>query len=59
VFPAIVTGAAPKGTYVRIPAPLVEGRLVRGTEGADVGDALRVRLVGVDAGQGFIDFERA
>ncbi|HEX7889078.1 MAG TPA: hypothetical protein VF522_06945 [Ramlibacter sp.] len=54
-----MTGAAPKGTYVRIPAPLVEGRLVRGTEGADVGDALRVRLVGVDAGQGFIDFERA
>lgn len=59
VFPAIVTGAAPKGTYVRIPAPLVEGRLVRGFEDADVGDALRVRLVGVDAGQGFIDFERA
>jgi exoribonuclease-2 len=58
VFPAIVTGAAPKGTYVRIAAPLVEGRLVRGTEGADVGDALRVRLVAVDAEQGFIDFER-
>lgn len=56
-FDAIVTGAAPKGTYVRIAAPLVEGRLVRGTEGADVGDALRVRLVAVDPEQGFIDFE--
>ncbi len=58
-FGAIVTGASPKGTFVRIAQPLVEGRLVRGHEGADVGDALRVRLVSVDAGQGFIDFERA
>ena len=57
-FDAIVTGAAPKGTYVRIAKPLLEGRLVRGAEGADVGDALRVRLVAVDAAQGFIDFER-
>jgi exoribonuclease-2 len=58
-FDAIVTGAAPKGTYVRIASPLLEGRLVRGTEGADVGDALRVRLVALDDRQGHIDFERA
>jgi exoribonuclease-2 len=58
-FEAIVTGAAPKGTYVRIPRPLLEGRLVRGFEGADVGDALPVRLVAVDAARGFIDFARA
>lgn len=58
-FEAIVTGASPKGTYVRIARPLVEGRLVRGHEGADVGDALQVRLVALDAAQGFIDFERA
>jgi len=58
-FDAIVTGASPKATYVRIARPLVEGRLVRGHEGADVGDALPVRLVAVDAAQGFIDFERA
>jgi exoribonuclease-2 len=58
-FDAIVTGAAAKGTFVRIASPLIEGRLVRGTEGADVGDALRVRLVAVDPQQGFIDFERA
>ena len=57
-FDAIVTGAAPKGTFVRIARPLLEGRLVRGFEGADVGDALRVRLVAVDPQQGFIDFER-
>jgi exoribonuclease-2 len=56
---AIVTGAAPKGTFVRIASPLLEGRVVRGFEQLDVGDKLRVRLVAVDAAQGFIDFERA
>jgi exoribonuclease-2 len=58
-FDAIVTGAAPKGTFVRIVSPLVEGRVVRGFEGLDVGDALKVRLVEVDADQRHIDFERA
>lgn len=57
-FDAIVTGVASKGTFVRIGSPLVEGRLVGGFEGADVGDALRVRLVAVDIEQRFIDFER-
>jgi exoribonuclease-2 len=57
-FDAIVTGVAPKGTFVRITAPMVEGRLVRGIEGLDVGDALRVRLRSVDIEQRFIDFER-
>jgi exoribonuclease-2 len=58
-FDAIVTGAAPKGTFVRTARPLLEGRLVRGYEGADVGDALRVRLLAVDPERGFIDFETA
>jgi exoribonuclease-2 len=58
VFDAIVTGASPKGTFARIQQPLVEGRVVRGFEGLDVGDAARLRLVAVDAQQGFIDFER-
>jgi exoribonuclease-2 len=57
-FEAIVTGASAKGTYVRIAQPLIEGRLVGGFEGADVGDTLRVRLVGVDVAQSHIDFER-
>jgi exoribonuclease-2 len=57
-FQAMVTGAAPKGTFVRIASPLLEGRVVRGFEGLDVGDAVTVRLVAVDAVQGFIDFER-
>jgi exoribonuclease-2 len=59
VFDAIVTGAAAKGTFVRISSPLLEGRVVRGFEGLDVGDTTRVRLVAVDAGKSFIDFERA
>ncbi len=58
-FDAIVTGAAPKGTFVRITSPLVEGRVVSGFEGLDVGDTLRVTLRSVDAEQRFIDFERA
>ncbi|MDP3797507.1 MAG: RNB domain-containing ribonuclease [Polaromonas sp.] len=59
VFYAIVTGAAAKGTYVRISSPMLEGRVVRGFEGLDVGDTVRVRLVAVDAEKSFIDFEHA
>ena len=59
MFDAIVTGAAAKGTFVRISSPLLEGRVVRGFDGLDVGETLRVRLVAVDAEKSFIDFERA
>ena len=59
VFDALVTGAAAKGTFVRISSPMLEGRVVRGFEGLDVGDAARVRLLAVDAEKSFIDFERA
>ena len=48
-FDAIVTGASSKGTWVRISHPTVEGRVVRGFEGLDVGDAVRVELVRTDA----------
>jgi exoribonuclease-2 len=57
-FDAIVTGAADKGTWVRISAPAAEGRLVRGFEGLDVGDHCQVKLVRTDVARGFIDFER-
>jgi hypothetical protein len=43
---------------VRIARPTVEGRVVDGFEGLDVGDPTRVELVGVDAVRGFIDFKR-
>jgi exoribonuclease-2 len=58
-FDAIVTGASPKGTWVRISHPLAEGRLVQGFEGLDVGDAVRVQLTHTDVQRGFIDFVRS
>ena len=58
-FDAIVTGASDKGTWVRIPHPAVEGRVVKGAEGLDVGDRTRVSLIRVDVERGFIDFARA
>ena len=57
-FDAIVTGASPKGTWVRIAHPIAEGRVVRGFEGLDVGAKTRVALVHTDVQRGFIDFER-
>ena len=57
-FESIVTGASPKGTWVRLFDPPVEGRLERGFEGLDVGDRVRVRLVSTDVERGFIDFAR-
>ncbi|MEO6221688.1 MAG: RNB domain-containing ribonuclease [Vicinamibacterales bacterium] len=59
-FEAIVTGASPKGTFVRVFAPPVEGMLAHGViAGVDVGDRLRVKLDRVDVERGFIDFSRA
>jgi len=57
-FDAIVTGAAPKGTWARLLDPPVEGRLVHGFEGIDVGQRIRVQLIHTDVEQGFIDFKR-
>jgi exoribonuclease-2 len=58
-FDAIVTGASVKGTWVRVFKPPVEGKLMRGGEGIDVGDRVRVKLVHTDVRRGFIDFVRA
>ena len=57
-FDAIVTGASQKGTWVRILRPPVEGKLVHGADGLDVGDQLQVTLIGTDVEQGYIDFSR-
>jgi exoribonuclease-2 len=57
-FDAIVTGAAEKGTYARLLSVPAEGRIVRGERGLDLGAQVRVRLLGVNAERGFIDFER-
>jgi ribonuclease R len=57
-FDAIVTGAADKGTWVRLLEMPVEGKLVSGFEGLAVGRQVRVQLVDVDVQRGFIDFKR-
>ena len=57
-FDAIVTGAADKGTWVRLLNPPIEGRLAHGFEGVDVGIRLRVELISVDVERGYIDFKR-
>lgn len=57
-FEAIVTGASPKGTWVRLLDLPVEGKLVAGYAGLDVGHRLRVRLDSLDVQQGYIDFSK-
>ena len=59
VFDAVVTGAGPKGTWVRLASPPIEGKLERGFEGLDVGDRVRVRLIDTDPDRGFVDFARS
>jgi exoribonuclease-2 len=58
-FDAIVTGASEKGTWARLLRPPAEGKVVRGFEGLDVGDRVRVQLIATDVERGFIDFARA
>lgn len=57
-FSAMVTGAAEKGTWVRLLDIPVEGMLKGGRKGIDVGDQITVELVSVDVPLGFIDFKR-
>jgi exoribonuclease-2 len=57
-FDAIVTGASEKGTWVRLLSLPVEGKLVTGFAGLDVGDRLRVQLIDTNVEAGFIDFKR-
>ena len=58
-FDAIVTGAGDKGTWVRTCEPTAEGKVVKGFDGLDVGDRVRVQLIHTDVQRGFIDFARA
>jgi len=57
-FRAIVTGNKSSGTYVRVVDPPVEGRLMRGEKGVDVGDEIEVELLSTNPKRGFIDFGR-
>jgi exoribonuclease-2 len=56
-FDAVVTGAADKGTWARLLSIPVEGRVVHGFEGLDVGSRIRVQLVSTDVERGYIDFK--
>jgi len=57
-FDGIVTGASDKGTWVRLLHPPIEGKLVSGFAGMDVGDRVSVQLVRTDVERGYIDFKR-
>jgi len=57
-FDAIVTGASEKGTWVRLLSLPVEGKLVQGFDGIDVGDRLRVQLIDTNVERGYIDFKK-
>ena len=57
-FKAVVTGDTPKGVFVRIVDPPVDGRVMRGEQGLDVGDQIEVTLLATDPERGFIDFGR-
>jgi VacB/RNase II family 3'-5' exoribonuclease len=57
-FDAVVTGASDKGTWVRLLEPPVEGKMVTGERGLDVGDSVRVELISTDVERGYIDFVR-
>jgi exoribonuclease-2 len=59
VYDGIVTGVNEHGTFVRVLKPHMEGLLIQGQQGADVGDRLRAKLVSADPQRGYIDFTRA
>jgi len=56
-FDAIITGAAEKGTWVKLKDVPIEGHLNTGRNGLDIGDKIKVTLISVDVEKGFIDFE--
>jgi len=59
VFAGVITGVTPRGTFVRVLNPHVEGLLAQGALGLKVGDRVRVKLARTDVEHGYIDFVRA
>jgi len=55
-YRAIVTGVNQYGTFVRTLDPHVDGKLVQGGKGLDVGDKVTVKLISTNPERGFIDF---
>ena len=59
VFDAVVTGVTSRrDVFCRTLQPPVDGKIVRALGPLDVGETVRVRLVGVEVEPGFIDFEQ-
>jgi len=58
-FDAMVTGVTPKGTFVRVLQPRIEGLLAQGQQGLHVGDKIRAKLTKTDVQRGYIDFVKA
>jgi exoribonuclease-2 len=58
IFEAIVSGASPKGTWIRLFHPHVEGKLINGFKGLKVGQKLKARLTDINVELGYIDFEK-
>ena len=56
-FEGIITGALPKGLFVRLYHPPAEGMIVKGGQGLDVGEKVLVRVLSTDPLKGFIDFQ--
>lgn len=59
LFQGVVTGSSGKGVYVRVFNPPIEGRIVKGEQGLEVGDTVNVKLLHTDPQHAFIDFGTA
>jgi exoribonuclease-2 len=57
IFRGVITGVGPKGTFIHILEVPVEGMVVGGNKGLQVGDTVRVKLHAVSVEKGFIDFQ--
>ena len=57
-YQGVITGANDKGTFIRVFNPPVEGKIIHGFEGLDVGDTATVTLANADPIHAFIDFTR-
>lgn len=58
-FDAMVTGVTPKGTFLRVLQPRIEGLLAQGAQGLQVGDRIKAKLTRTDVQHGFIDFAKS
>ncbi|MBN2117778.1 MAG: hypothetical protein JW730_14475 [Anaerolineales bacterium] len=54
----LITGASEKGTWVRLLNSPVEGKVVDGFEGLDVGERVRMQLIDTNVKLGYIDFKK-